>query len=39
MDGLPFNDIAKIRGETGVKQPGPVLLWSSEENGVYVFKW
>ena len=25
MDGLPLNDIAKIRGETGVKQPGPVF--------------
>lgn len=25
MDGLPFNEIAKIRGETGVKQPGPVF--------------
>lgn len=40
MDGLPFNDIAKSRGETGVKQPGPVFYvvkWV--ENGVYVFKW
>lgn len=39
-DGLPFNDIAKIRGETGVKEPGPVFYvvkWV--ENGVYVFKW
>lgn len=39
-DGLPFNDIAKIRGATGVQEPGPVFYvvkWV--ENGVYVFKW
>lgn len=40
MDGLPFNDIGKIRGETRLKEPGPVFcVAKGAKNGVYVFKW
>lgn len=39
MDGLPFNDIGKIRGETRLKEPGPVFcVAKGAKNGVYVEK-